>query len=80
MVNASGEDWRSWINAVISAVSVKTNPLAGYVGADLPTIKPRIRHAPTNAAGTVCSNAIKLIVPQQGSMVEEPGEYLYLES
>jgi hypothetical protein len=32
MVNASGEDWRSCINAVISAVSVKTNPLAGYVG------------------------------------------------
>ena len=32
MVNASGEDWRSWNNAVMSAVSVETNPLAGYVG------------------------------------------------
>jgi hypothetical protein len=31
-VNASGEDWRSWNNSVMSAVSVETNPRAGYVG------------------------------------------------
>jgi hypothetical protein len=37
-VNRSGEDWRRWNNSVMSAVSVETNPHAGYVGADLPTI------------------------------------------
>jgi hypothetical protein len=32
MVNASGEDWSSWNNAVISAVSVKINPRADCAG------------------------------------------------
>ena len=34
IVNASGEDWRSWGNVVMSAVSVKANSLVGYIGAD----------------------------------------------
>jgi hypothetical protein len=64
-VNASGEDWRSWNNAVMLAVSVKTIPRAAYFGADLPTIKPRIKPAPTNASGTACGNSGEIILPQQ---------------
>jgi hypothetical protein len=50
MVNASSEDSRRWGNVYIVAVSVKTNPLAGYIGADLPSVSPCIKHAPINAA------------------------------
>jgi len=35
--NSSGEDCRIRNNSVMSVVSVETNPLAGQVGADLPT-------------------------------------------
>lgn len=41
MVNASGEDWRSWGNVYIVAVSVKADALA---------TGPGIRHAATNSA------------------------------
>jgi peptide methionine sulfoxide reductase MsrB len=51
MVNASSDDWRSWGNVFISAVSVETNAHAGHVCANLPTIDPGIRHAAANAAG-----------------------------
>ena len=35
----------------MSAVSVETNPLAGYVGADLPTIRPSTPHVPVKSSG-----------------------------
>src|ERR1039458_6379632 len=44
----------------------------------LTTISPRIRHAPTNAAGTVCSSSSKLIGSQQGLGVEDCGGNFYL--
>jgi hypothetical protein len=50
MVNASGVDWRSWNNADMSAVSVKTNPRAGYAGTDTSGNQAE-EHAGTNKYG-----------------------------